>query len=348
MEAISNATLLTLAQLCKTAAKSNGSLPIFFPKTLKDSYVSSWVMKNPDPNSFYGFWYACILIKSNFSGTLLTLTLAPDEEDQLFISNSMIKNHQIKKLSIVQKMEFESTSFGVFTFSKMEVSKQYKATLSITQSVKHECFKISKSGIPEKVEAIDFPSTLPETDVKNIATRQHSSFLGENDAAVVQEAKRTTFFLTDTTALAERQVLYVKDNAINTSSSENMLESDVDGTLLEELTTETSLSARTPGLYIEIASQGGIGAIHIIIMYIISPEGNYVPLMYNQCSKVVKGYFKETIRKKKKSGFFKKKVKIKRITKLFSDVEEKCGPILTPNDLQPEAVQLQASEVQFQ
>ena len=148
------------------------------------------------------------------------------------------------------------------------------------------------------------------------------------------------FHAVDTSEASERSVFLFPDQTIDSSSSENTLESEINGEALIELDENAVRQLeeggkRPPGIYIDVANQGGLSSLSVLVMYSINTEGSFHPILFKQCSATIKTHFRDKIRIKKKSGFFSSKIKIKRVLKVFTESDLHCSEILPAGLIPP-------------
>lgn len=337
MNAISNFSNFAMIEACKIAAKSSSNTNLFLPKFESGSPVHTFVMKGRDANAVYGFWYAGIIISGNNNDTVLSITMIPQNDGNLLIAKTAVENQKIRKLKIVQSMEAKGISFGGFNFSKLEVKIHYndlrtaffesKTTLSLHDRLGRKLKDLNENELPIQ---------LPKTDIDLIIQPPNPSSLNSLTNTTDQEVR--LFQALDTSGLEGRSIFQFPNEKIEIGSEFDILESEINGDSLIELDQEEVLKideggVKSPGIYIEVANQGGISSLSILVMYSIDEEGGFHPIMFNQCSNTVNNHFRDKIRRKKKSGFFSSKIKIKRVLKVFSESTLNCGEIKTASSL---------------
>lgn len=332
--------MASYANTINNIAKRRVQIPINLPSFSEGSPVKSFTMLDSDPHSVFGYWYAGIIVANSDKNSLLNIILIPQNNGELLIAKTQVEKEIIQSTTIIKKMEAKGMSFGALRLSKMEASfyfRQYKkATFTeSTQLSLHDKYGVKIKEFDSK----DFNIELPKSNIDGLVNSMKTFSL--NSTLQNGEVNSDVSLFINTSEGTNRCMYYLANASVNANSEIDLLEIDLDGDSFREVPSEEiesfeEVNMKPAGMYIETSYQGGVSMLNIIVMYSIDNEGNYYPILYNQCSNTITENFSEKIRKKKSSGFFSGKMKIKHVIKLISEVTTECGRIKTIGELQEE------------
>ena len=319
----------------RNVGKREAQIPVILPE-INSQTVHSFTVLDPDQNATFGFWYAGITIANSDNDTLLTVLLIPQANEQFLRVVTQVEKRVVEKLTIIKKLEAEGISIGALRLSKMEASiyfRQYKdETFSTTTVV------TLHNKLGQKIKTLNAETTpieLQRTDIEGVANSIQTFQRHRSSAGITADVDLS--LVVDTKEASGRNVFHIEGEA--STSEVNILEQETVADSFREVSSEEleqidAGNKRLPGIYIETAHQAGLSVLNILIIYNIDVEGNYHPILYNQCSNTVTESFSHKIKKKKKSGFFSSKIKIKHIVKMASEITTECGEIKTIEELE--------------
>jgi len=333
---IGDFSMVSSTEILKKVGTTNAQIPVHLPNFEGTDTIYSYTVLNPNQDSIFGFWYAGMIVSQSDQSTLLSIMITPQTNGDLIISQTQVEKRIIEQTTLIKKLEVEGISFGALKMSKMEASLYFRR-------FKEETFTQSTLLTLHNQHGVKIRDLNPETEPVNLAEVNTDRILEaaqftQGNGLLVQDSNTIDLSqLVDTVEASNRTIFHLESDVIDANGE--LLETEVDGPSFREVSSEEidafdQGSPRPAGLYIETTFQDGISLLNLVVMYSIDQEGNYQPILYKQCSNTVTESFSHRIKKKKKSGLFSSKIKIKHIVKMASEITTECGDIQTIEDLE--------------
>jgi hypothetical protein len=332
---ITDVNTVSLLDTFRNVGKRAAQIPIILPN-INSKTLHSFTVLDPDQNATFGFWFAGVTMTNSDNDTLLSVVLIPQANDQFLRVVTQVEKKIIENLTIIKKLEAEGIAIGALRLSKMEASLYFRQYKKETFSTTTKLTLHDKSG--RKIKTLDPETTevaLQKTDVDGITQAVQSSQKNRSRTNTSVDVDLSLFV--DTAEASGRSMFHLE--SLSQESGTALLEQEIVEDSFREVSSEALKNIdeggkRSPGIYIETAHQEGLSVLNILIIYSIDVDGNYQPILYNQCSNTITESFSHKIKKKKKSGFFSSKIKIKHIVKMASEITTECGEIKTIEELE--------------